>query len=384
MAVKTNYQKNGSSYYRVTATIGKDPEGKPIRKEFYGKSKKEAEQKRDEYLQDLRLGLSSDYRDHTLGELMRLWLFEVVKPTKADNTLVRYLGIYNTIKLSELYNAQLHDLTPLSIQKYYNNLFAQGKTISQITMVNKVLKAFFNYCIKQRYLVISPCIGIDLPKADKPTNAAPAVDPFTQDEIQLILAGATDYMPFLITLALATGLREGELLALTLQDVDINNRIIHVNKSLKVTYSVSSDTERSKVIKIGAPKTKSSIRDIPIPKNIIPALKQQILQQKNVYFKYRTAPEEQFLLSTPLGTYIDPKNLQRRWVRLLKRTNVRYRKFHNLRHTYATRLFEADVNIKTIQTLLGHSSIIITEKTYVHVTKNTKTEAVDKINHLFG
>ncbi len=50
MAVKTNYQKNGSSYYRVTATIGKDPDGKPIRKEFYGKSKKEAEQKRDEYL----------------------------------------------------------------------------------------------------------------------------------------------------------------------------------------------------------------------------------------------------------------------------------------------------------------------------------------------
>lgn len=383
MTVKTNYKKNGSSYYRVTATIGKDPDGKPIRKEFYGKSKKEAEAKRNDYLQDLRLGLSSDYRDCTLGGLMHLWLFAIIKPSRADNTLSRYMTVFNHLKNSGIFNSRLCDITSLDIQLYYNDLSEHGKTYYQIYMINKVLKIFFNYCISQRYVMINPCKGVNLPKA-RPFESDKAVDPFTDKEIKLILDGAKDYMHPIITIALATGLREGELLALTINDVDLQENIIYVNKALKVVYEINSDGSRKKVVKLGDTKTKSSIRSVPVPKNILPTLKQLITEQKQLYFKFGMTDEHQFLFTTPIATYIDPKNLQRRWVRLLKRVGVRYRKFHNIRHTYATRLFEADVNIKTIQTLLGHSSINITEKTYVHVLQNTKTDAVDKINYMFS
>ncbi len=382
MAVKTNYSKNGSSYYRVTATIGKDENGKLIRKEFYGKSKKEAEEKRDEYLINVRSGLAVDYQEHALGNLMKLWLFEVIKPNKAENTLVRYMGIYNYIKSSNLYSIRIYNLTPMDIQKYYNELATGGKTHSQILMINKVLKSFFNYCIKQRYIFFNPCAGVELPKKDT-TSDSEKVDPFTDEEIKTILDGATDYMIPIITIALATGLREGELLALTIQDIDLSNNTIHVNKSLKATYDIKSETERTKVIKVGSTKTKSSVRDVPIPKNIAPLLKEQVNNQKMLFMRYGMLQQTQFLFTTPIGKCIDPKNLQRRWVRLLNRMNVRYRKFHNIRHTYATKLFEAGINIKTIQTLLGHSSITITEKTYVHVLQNIKADAVDKINYLF-
>ena len=383
MAVKTNYQKNGSNYYRVTATIGKDASGKVMRKEFYGKSKKEAEAKRDEYMQSIRSGLALDYREQTLGDLMHLWLFAVVKPTKADNTLSRYMSVFNYVKESNLYNQRLCDLSSLDFQIYFNDLAASGKTHSQIYMLHKVLKIFFNYCITQRYILLNPCKGITIPKTDEPKHEK-SVDPFTDDEIKLILDGAKDYMRPLITLALATGLREGELLALTVNDIDLQENVINVNKALKAVYEVNSDGVGKKVLKLGDPKTKSSIRSVPIPKNIIPMLKKIVSEQKQLYFKFGMTENSPLIFTTPIATCIDPKNLQRRWVRLLPRVSVRYRKFHNLRHTYATRLFEADVNIKTIQTLLGHSSITITEKTYIHVLNDVKSDAVDKINYMFS
>ncbi len=96
MAVKTNYRKNGKDYYRVTATIDKKADGKPIRKEFYGKSKKEAEQKRDEYLRNIANGLNTDYENAELVPLMELWLFEVIKPSNKikEITFERYESIF--------------------------------------------------------------------------------------------------------------------------------------------------------------------------------------------------------------------------------------------------------------------------------------------------
>lgn len=385
MAVKTNYQKNGSNYYRVTATIGKDASGKVMRKEFYGKSKKEAEAKRDEYMQSIRSGLAADYREQTLGDLMHLWLFEVVKPTKAENTLVRYLNVYdNYIKPSELFNSKIYAVVNMDIQRIYNKLAAEGKTPSMLYNMNKVLKVFFNYCIKQRYILINPCIGIEFPKIEKSAEKQPKIDPFTDEEIKTILNNAPDYMFPLTATAFATGLREGELLALKLSDVDFEKEIIKVTKSLKTTYNCKPDGTRERVIKLGDTKTKSSIRDVPIPHKLIPVLKQHITQQRLIFFKFNIPAEEQLLFTTSTGCYIDAHNLQRRWMRLLKKIGARYRKFHNARHTYATKLFEANVNIKTIQILLGHSSLQTTSQIYIHVMQDVKADAVNKINYLLG
>ena len=79
MAVKTNCNKNGQSYFRATASVGRDSNGKLIRKEFYGKSKSEAEAMRDEYLLGIKNGLNIDTRNILLGKLMHTWLFETVR-----------------------------------------------------------------------------------------------------------------------------------------------------------------------------------------------------------------------------------------------------------------------------------------------------------------
>jgi integrase len=90
-----------------------------------------------------------------------------------------------------------------------------------------------------------------------------------------------------------------------------------------------------------------------------------------------------YIFSNPLGTATDPQNLRKIYKRILVNNNIPYKKFHSLRHTYATRLFEKDVPIKTVQMLLGHSDISTTSNIYVHVMPEQKIEAVNKINTLF-
>ena len=159
MAVKTNYKKNGKEYYRVTATVGKKSDGKPIRKEFYGKSKKEAEQKRDEYLRNVANGLNIDYENATLVPLMELWLFEVVKHSNKikETTFERYESIFrNYIKTAPFAYSKLNDIKSITVQKYYNTLFEEGKSSNVIHDINLKLNSFFEYAVNQGYLTKNP------------------------------------------------------------------------------------------------------------------------------------------------------------------------------------------------------------------------------------
>ena len=126
MAVKTNYNKNGTNYFRVSAVLGTDSKGKRIVKEFYGKSKTEAENKKSEYLEGVKNGLNIDTKRVLLGELMRTWLFETIRVS--DNikptTFEKYEGLYrNYVADSPLYTIKIIELKALQVQRYYNSLF---------------------------------------------------------------------------------------------------------------------------------------------------------------------------------------------------------------------------------------------------------------------
>lgn len=149
MANKTNCFKNGKSYYRTTVTVGRKADGKPIRKEFYGKNKKEAEQKRDEYLRKVGNGLNIDYQNATLAPLMELWLFEVVKPSNKikESSFERYESIFrNYIKTAPFAYNKLDEISSITIQQYYNTLFEKGKSTNVINDIHLRLHSFFRIC----------------------------------------------------------------------------------------------------------------------------------------------------------------------------------------------------------------------------------------------
>ena len=136
MAKKTNYTKNGIEYYRITKTIGHKEDGTPVKKEFYGNSKSEAEEKANKYINDLKNGLIQNAENYTVSQLMKIWLFDFLHNSVSikPSTFQRYEGIYrNYVKSSTIAWTKITKLNSVQIQNYYNDL-SKDKSYSQISI----------------------------------------------------------------------------------------------------------------------------------------------------------------------------------------------------------------------------------------------------------
>lgn len=360
-----------------------------IRKEFYGKSKKEAEDKKDEYLNGIKSGLNIDFKDACLGELMHLWLFEVVKVSDKvkASSFERYETIYRLyVKDSDIYGLNLSTLKSIQIQRYYNKLYKNGKKSTLIKNINKLLRTFFNYAVDEGYILKNPCSGKRIVIPGEKDIEDKEVEVFTNEEIKALEKCLEKHrLKALILLALGTGLREGELLGLKWSDIDFENKELKVERSIRQLNIINADGTKEYKTITQTPKSKSSIRTVPIPSSLIQVLKDHRTQQKLEKVKAGSSyKDNKYVFATELGKNIDARNLQRSYKRLLKKAGIPYRKFHALRHTYATKLFEAGVQLKTVQMLLGHSDISVTANIYTHVMPKEKTQAVEKLNNLFA
>ena len=189
----------------------------------------------------------------------------------------------------------------------------------------------------------------------------------------------------LFILALGSGLRLGELMALKWDNIDMINNTLSVTNAISRISKVGKDGTRVWSILEHAPKTKSSIRTIPLPTNIIKELKKYKSEQDKKILKYGDLFQKNNLVfCTDLGGYLDTRNLTRSYARALSKAGIEHKKFHSMRHTYATRLFENNVPVKTVQALMGHSDIATTMNIYTHVTPQQMTDEVQKLNKIFN
>jgi integrase len=388
MAVKTNFTSNGKEYYRLTCDIGIDANGKRIRKQFVGKNKKEAEQKKQDYLNKSRMGI----QDKTLwfSQSMRSWLFEVVKMSgniKASS-FSRYAGIYSKyFENCSISHISLDKLESIDIQRYYNDLHKQGKSSNIIKNNNKLLKQFLNYAVDCGYILRNPCSGkrVVIPKDSHKniTDKITDVPVFSKESMQKILSLKEDTkIRYLSLISYATGMRRGEILGLKEADIDYDNMEIHIRRNLVTTLVYDDDGTKHKETFIDKTKTNTSVRDIPLPNNLIPIIKSAIALKKKDMLKCGNSynrTNKDFIFLTESGEYIDAGNIDKSWIYFLKRCNVAHLKFHALRHTYATLQFENNIRIETVSKLLGHASIEITSNIYTHVMKKEKQKAVDTL-----
>lgn len=388
MANKTNSTINGVNYYRIRADIGKNADGSRIRKSFYGKNKKEAEQKRDEYLNQLKLGLNIDFDKATLGYLMHSWLYdfkrvsENIKPA----TFSRYEGIYRKyIQPYPIANIKLTEVKTVVIQRFYNDLFESGKTTASIRTLNSLLSNFFTFAIEQDYLIKSPLKGTTIPSNPGELTKDRKLDVYTDDEIKQLKKALMGYIhENLILAALGTGMRQGELLGLQWKHIDFDKKTITVNQTLKTYSDIKSDGTRSLVTSLQTPKSKHSIRVVPIPESLVVVLnKQKISTMEKAISLGKPFNDDVLVFTNSQLSYIDARALLRSYKRMLARNDIRERDFHSLRHTYATQLIRRGVSIEVIAELLGHSSTEIT-KIYAHILDDDKQKAVDKLNDIFS
>ena len=182
----------------------------------------------------------------------------------------------------------------------------------------------------------------------------------------------------MILLELGSGLRQAELLGL--QNCNIDNEI-KVKKQLQRIKKFKNKKCDGYETKLITPKTSNSIRTIELPETIINLIqKYKKIQEQKWRNQGKIFDDESLLFTTSTGTAIDSSNLLKKWKSFLQENNIDYKKWHSLRHSYASLLFQAGADIKTVQELLGHADINTTSQIYIHVFPETKKQAVNLLN----
>lgn len=375
MAKKTNFKVNGKEYYKVTRTIGHKADGTPVKKVFYGTGIKEANSKADEYMNKIENGLIVNFDNVTINDLMHSWLFDFLHNSSKikPSTFQRYEGIYrNYIKESSIAGVKLSSINSIKLQNFYNELSKKNYSYTQINTLNTVLKVFFNWCIDNDCLLKNPCLKVNIKgnKTDIINNSKKSLEILSENEIKIIkeYIKGTEY-EILILLDMATGLRQGELLALDWEHIDLKKKELSIDKSVKEVYTYDDDIHKHIETIVQTPKTLTSFRTVPIPDELINMLN-NIENKTGILF----ADEN--------GNYLKAKNISYQWKKILKECNIPHKKFHSIRHTYASMLLKNGVDIQTVAELMGHSAISITQ-IYLHSSDKQKQEAVNKINYLF-
>lgn len=143
----------GIKYFRKTKVIGHDAKGRAVRKTFYGNGEKDADRQIDEYMNKVKNGLVTNFESFTIAELMRVWLFQFLHNSSKikPSTFQRYEGIYrNYIKPSKIVGQKVHSFNNVQLQTFYNDLYKDNYSYSQLKTCNTVLSVFFNWCIEGR------------------------------------------------------------------------------------------------------------------------------------------------------------------------------------------------------------------------------------------
>ena len=308
-----------------------------------------------------------------LSELLSEWLYENHKDEIKPRTLLKYeCSIYNYI-LPYFKDEEIESLTPRTIQ-HWITIFKELKgprtnqnlSNSSINNIIAILKLAFNYAVDFEIIPSSPLTRIK--RVNKKENNT--IKAFTRDEqikIENYIERLNNREYFCYILVLYTGLRLGELLALTWKDINLKTGIMTINKTI---YKTKNDNGEWYYM-TDTPKSKNSNREIPLP----PFIKEMIRQ-------YKKEKKSTYVVAKEDGSRINDKLIVYRYKMLLKRSRVRYLNFHCLRHTFATRALENNMDIKTLSEILGHASASTTLNIYTHSLINHKRAQMRKIKRL--
>lgn len=251
---------------------------------------------------------------------------------------------------------KLSKLTPAHVQGLYRDKLDSGLSPATVQKIHAVLHKGLNQALKWNMIPRNVADAVKAPRPDPKE-----MHPLSPDEARkLIEAARGDKLEALYILAVHTGMRQGELLALKWEDVDLNEEVIRIRRTL-----VRSGGR----IALGEPKTKGSRRTVYLTGAAMEALKIHLEQQLEDIERLGDLYHDHGLVFTSgVGTLINPSNLRRRsFAPLLKRAGLPQIRFHDLRHTCATLLLSRNVHPKYVQELLGHATVAITLDTYSHV-----------------
>jgi len=370
--MKGHIRKRGKGSWAIILDLGQDNEGKRRQKWHSVKgTKKDAERELTKLLHTLDSGSYIEPSKLTVSRYLKIWLSDYAAHQVTPKTLERYTGIINDHIGPAIGRHALGKLKPLHIQDLYSRALRDGRLDGKgglsprtVLHMHRILHKALDQAMKWQMLTHNPSDAVQPPKPKHKEMAA-----LDESQVAELLEHFRDsrlYLPVLI--AVTTGLRRGEVLAIKWQNVDLGTSRLFVRASLEQT---------KEALRFKKPKTRKSERTVILPAFTVEAL--QAHRKAQAEYRLKLGPDYQdFDLVCPRedGSPWPPDSLSTLFAARIKKAPVPKIRLHDLRHTHATQLLKQGVHPKIVSERLGHSNISITLDTYSHVLPGMQEDAI--------
>ena len=297
----------------------------------------------------------------TFEEVAASWLADKQQYVKKSTYCAYSLLIANHLRPAF---SQSRDITEDDVQNFVFYKLRQGLGRKSIMDMLLVLKMVLKYAAKHGYM-LKHQIDVGFPPEGHPRHVA-VLNRSDQRRLMNHIQANFSFMNLGIYICLSTGMRIGELCALTWDDLDVDAGVVRISKTLQRIYM--KDEGCTEVI-IGTPKSRNSVREIPLVKELLKLIKPLKKVVNGSFYVLTNSPHP-----------TEPRSYRNYYRRLMLHLDLPLLKFHGLRHSFATRCIESKCDYKTVSVLLGHSSISTTLNLYVHPNLDQKKKCIE---HMF-
>lgn len=347
---------------------------------FYGKNVKALAKKMQDKRYELEHGFYCKETNVTVEGWFEIWLKEYKMNSVKAGTIEAYNQNFLLYIKPELGKRKLAQVRPEHIQRLLNDL-SQKYAPATVSLTYIILSGMYKQALKNRLLTSNP-ITMVIPPKKKQSKKKIRVMSMEEQKIFMEYSKDSPYYD-LYFVALNTGMRLGELRGLMWKDIDFNNKMIHVQRTMRYFHG--------KGTMLDAPKTESSNRDIPMLDEVYHVLKVHRKEQQKMRMYLGDRWKEDFpdlVFTNPWGKHVSDTAVNSDMKKIEEKIQAAGIEFehiypHVLRHTFATRGLEKGIPPKVMQELLGHTSITMTLDIYSHVLPDTKAKELQKIANLF-
>ena len=367
-------RKRADGRWEARVVIGYDDKGLPITKNVTAMEKGKCLEKLEQLKEKCGVQLTGKVKaEMAFGDWMDFWYQQYEKQRVRPTTQAHYENmIYNHV-IPEFGKIQLNKLMQNDLQQFYSRLKVSGRKIRTEVYGNGLSDRMVRGChaicrkglqkaVEDGLIRMNPAIGCKLPP-----KKAKEMQVLTKEEMQrfIVQAKADGYFELFI-LELSTGLRRGEIAGLQWGDLDMQTGELHITRQATTVHGR---------INISTPKTKSPIRTIILPPDIV-----------KILAEYKKKVNSRWMFPSPIKEDAPrhPTAIRKALQRTLERAECKNIRFHDLRHTFATTALANGMDVKTLSAIIGHISSETTLNIYTHITENMQRSAANKIEHGFG
>ncbi|MBQ9855508.1 MAG: site-specific integrase [Clostridia bacterium] len=299
-------------------------------------------------------------------ELLNTWFSNWMNMEVCPRVKISTYQTYEYLCKKHLYplmdGVYLDSVTSNMVNSFIQKLINEGLAINTIKGIYRLFSAGIRAAYDEGYMPVNPCRKIKI------RNKRLEERVLTKDEQKRIIKKAADNQCMEVIMALYTGMRLGEVCALQWDDINWNQGTIRIRRTVQRIKARTDTSNRKTMLYVDSPKSEQSNRTLPVPSFILELLRKNknTCDVNNYIFGKGQTPAE-------------PRTIQRKAKKLLLENGIHNAHFHTFRHSFATRLIEIGIDIKTVSALLGHSSSALTLDIYSHCLIEHKQDAISKL-----